>query len=52
MVNSMAAGVLREFVQPGATAPGTLAMLFFTVVPENLGYRQLRNLQLVARYFV
>jgi len=52
MVNSMAAVMLREFSQPGATAPGRLATLFLAAVPENLGYRQLRNLQLVARYFV
>ncbi len=52
MVNSMAAVVIREFAQPGATAPGRLAALFLTAVPENVGYRQLRNLQLVARYFV
>jgi cellulose synthase/poly-beta-1,6-N-acetylglucosamine synthase-like glycosyltransferase len=52
MVHSMAAVVLRELAQPGATAPGRFAMLFFTAVPENLGYRQWRNLQLVARYFV
>ena len=48
----MAAVVLGEFAQPGATAPGRLAALFFTAIPENLGYRQLRNLQLLATYFV
>ncbi|MEO8371287.1 MAG: glycosyltransferase [Candidatus Solibacter sp.] len=52
MVNSMAAVVLHEFTQPGATSPGRLAALFLSAVPENLGYRQLRNLQLVARYLV
>jgi hypothetical protein len=52
MVSSMAAVVLREFAQPGATSPGRLVTLFLTAVPESLGYRQLRNLQLVTRYFV
>ena len=52
MITSMAATVLREFTQPGATAPVRLATLFLTSVPENLGYRQLRSLHLVARYFV
>lgn len=45
---SMAAVVLRELSEPRGTEPSVLASLFFTAIPENLGYRQLRNLWLIA----
>jgi hypothetical protein len=32
-------------------APGSVAALCLTAIPENLGYRQVRNLWLMAGYF-
>jgi hypothetical protein len=32
-------------------AAGSLAALCLTAIPENLGYRQVRNLWLMAGYF-
>ena len=51
MLISMAAVVFREFVEFRGTAPGRLAGLFFAAIPENLGYRQLRNWWLIVGIF-
>jgi hypothetical protein len=51
IVISMAAVVLRELAEPSGMAPGALAALCLTAIPENLGYRQVRNLWLIAGYF-
>jgi hypothetical protein len=51
VVNSMAAVVLRELAEPSGMAPGRLAALFLTAIPENFGYRQIRNLWLIAGFF-
>jgi hypothetical protein len=51
IVISIAAVVLRELAEPSGMAPGTLAALCLTAIPENLGYRQVRNLWLIAGYF-
>ena len=51
MVISMAAVVLRELAEPSGIAPGRLAALFLCAIPENLGYRQIRNLWLIAGFF-
>jgi cellulose synthase/poly-beta-1,6-N-acetylglucosamine synthase-like glycosyltransferase len=51
IVISMAAVVLRELADSSAMAPASLAALFLTAIPENLGYRQIRNLWLVTGYF-
>jgi hypothetical protein len=51
IVNSMAAVVLRELAAPSGVSPGYLAALFLTTVPENLGYRQIRNVRMVADFF-
>ena len=51
MLVSMAAVVLRELVEFRGSDPERLASLFFTAVPENLGYRQIRNLWLIAGFF-
>jgi hypothetical protein len=51
VVTSMAAVVLRELAEPSGMAPAELAALCLTAIPENLGYRQIRNLWLIAGYF-
>jgi hypothetical protein len=51
MVVSMAAVVLRELVEFGGSNPTRLAGLFLATIPENLGYRQVRNLWLIAGLF-
>lgn len=51
IVISMAAVVLRELAEPSGMAPGSLATLCLMAIPENLGYRQVRNLWLIAAYF-
>jgi hypothetical protein len=51
IVNSMAAVVLRELAAPSGMSPGQLAVLFLAAVPENLGYRQIRNVRMIAGYF-
>jgi cellulose synthase/poly-beta-1,6-N-acetylglucosamine synthase-like glycosyltransferase len=51
MVISMAAVVLRELAQHEGSDPGRLAGSFFAAIPENLGYRQWRNLWLIAGCF-
>jgi hypothetical protein len=48
---SMAAVVLRELIQPAGHSPHALIALFFASIPENLGYRQLRNLWLIRAFF-
>lgn len=48
---SMAAVGLRELAQTQASDPVQLAVLFLSAIPENLGYRQLRNLWLIAGFF-
>jgi cellulose synthase/poly-beta-1,6-N-acetylglucosamine synthase-like glycosyltransferase len=50
IVLSTAAVVLREMSDPGANEPRYLARLFLTAIPENLGYRQIRNLWLIAGF--
>ncbi|MDR3698255.1 MAG: glycosyltransferase [Candidatus Sulfopaludibacter sp.] len=47
---SMAAVVLRELADFRGGEPGLLVNLFFAAVPENLGYRQLRNLWLIEGF--
>lgn len=51
IVISMAAVVLGELVEPGATDPARVAGLFFASIVENLGYRQVRNLWMAAGLF-
>ncbi|MBZ5618139.1 MAG: hypothetical protein LAQ69_05290 [Acidobacteriia bacterium] len=51
IVVSMAAVVLRELVEYHGSDPARLAGLFFAAIPENLGYRQVRNLWLIAGFF-
>jgi len=51
IVISMAAVVLHELGEPSGMAPAPLAALFLTAIPENLGYRQIRNLWLIAGFF-
>ncbi|HTS28453.1 MAG TPA: glycosyltransferase [Bryobacteraceae bacterium] len=48
---SMSAVVLRELAVLHASDPARLAWLFFASIPENLGYRQIRNLWLIAGFF-
>ena len=51
MVVSMAALFLRELVELHGSDPTRLTRLFFATITENLGYRQVRNLWLVAGFF-
>jgi hypothetical protein len=51
IVISMAAVVLRELAAPSGMAPATLATLFLCSIPENLGYRQIRNFWLIAGFY-
>ena len=51
IVLSMAAVVLGELAQPSGMAPGALATLFLAAIPENLGYRQIRNFWLMSGLF-
>ena len=50
IVVSMSAVVLRELVEFRGSHPTRLAALFFATIPENLGYRQVRNLWLIAGF--
>ena len=50
MLVSMAAVVLRELAEFRGGEPGLLVSLFFAAIPENLGYRQLRNLWLIQSF--
>jgi hypothetical protein len=45
---SMAAVSLRELAEYRGSDPARLARLFFAAIPENVGFRQLRNLWLLA----
>jgi cellulose synthase/poly-beta-1,6-N-acetylglucosamine synthase-like glycosyltransferase len=51
IVISVAAVVLRELAEPSGMAPVSLATLCLAAIPENLGYRQVRNLWLIAGFF-
>jgi cellulose synthase/poly-beta-1,6-N-acetylglucosamine synthase-like glycosyltransferase len=44
---SMGAVVFRELAEYRGSDPRQLAALFFAAIPENLGYRQMRNIWLV-----
>ena len=48
---SMTAVVLRELAEYRASDPSLLKSLMLATIPENLGYRQLRNLWLIADFF-
>jgi cellulose synthase/poly-beta-1,6-N-acetylglucosamine synthase-like glycosyltransferase len=50
MVLSMAAVVLRELAEPNSPDERRMAAMFFAAIPENLGYRQLRNFWLIAGF--
>jgi hypothetical protein len=50
IVLSMATVVLREFAEPNIPDERRMAALFFAAIPENLGYRQMRNLWLMAAF--
>jgi hypothetical protein len=50
IVVSMAAVVLREFAGTDTPDERRMAAMFFASIPENLGYRQLRNLWLIAGF--
>jgi len=45
---SMTSIVLRELIDYRGSDPSRLSRLFWATFPENLGYRQLRNLWLIA----
>jgi hypothetical protein len=51
MLVSMEAVVLRELASFRGSDPSQLSRLFFAAIPENLGYRQLRNLWLIGGWF-
>jgi hypothetical protein len=48
MLLSMAAVSLRELAEYRGSDPARLARLFLAAIPENLGFRQLRNLWLLT----
>ena len=50
-INSMLAVVLREFVVETTLPAAHLMKLFVAAIPENFGYRQLRNFWLIAGLF-
>jgi hypothetical protein len=50
IVLSMAAVVLREVAEPASADERRMAALFLAAIPENLGYRQMRNLWLIAGF--
>lgn len=50
IVISMAAVVLRELAALRGSQPDQLVRLFWAAFPENLGYRQMRNLWLVSGF--
>jgi hypothetical protein len=51
MVVSMSAVILWQLAEFGELDPSRLAGLFVATIPENLGYRQVRNLWLIADFF-
>jgi hypothetical protein len=48
---STSAVVLRELAEYQGSDPGRLTKLFLASIPENLGYRQMRNLWLLQGFF-
>ena len=50
VVLSMAAVVLREFAGSDIPDERRMASLFIAAIPENLGYRQLCNLRMIASF--
>ena len=50
IVLSMAAVVLSQLAALNSPDDGRLTGLFFAAIPENIGYRQLRNLWLIAGF--
>jgi len=48
---SMAAVVLRELAEYQGSDPGRMTKLFLASIPENLVYRQMRNLWLLQGFF-
>jgi glycosyltransferase involved in cell wall biosynthesis len=50
MVISMAAVAMREVAEPASADERRMAALFLAAIPENLGYRHLRNLWLIAGF--
>jgi hypothetical protein len=51
ILQSMTAVLLGELAAPEGSDPGQLVRLFFAAIPENLGYRQLRNVWLITGLF-
>jgi cellulose synthase/poly-beta-1,6-N-acetylglucosamine synthase-like glycosyltransferase len=51
MLVSMTSVVLRELADFHGSDPARLTRLFWATIPENLGYRQLRNLWLILTFF-
>jgi len=49
---SMTGVLLAESAAPSSAGPGDLLQTFFATVPENLGYRQWRNLWAVRNCFI
>jgi hypothetical protein len=47
----MTSVMLRELADFSGSDPARLTRLFWAAIPENLGYRQLRNLWLVGAAF-
>jgi hypothetical protein len=45
---SLSAAALWELAAPGSPDPARVAALFLAAIPENLGYRQVRNLWQIA----
>jgi hypothetical protein len=50
--SSMAAVALTALSGDESIPPGRLAALFFAAIPENLGYRQIRNLWLIEGFLL
>lgn len=48
MLMSMTAVLLEQFAAGANAEPGQVASLFFSAIPENLGYRQWRNLRMMS----
>jgi hypothetical protein len=50
IILSMATVVFGELAETTGSDPDRLLRMFLCVFPENLGYRQIRNLWLIAGY--
>jgi hypothetical protein len=50
IIVSMAAVVFRELAEMSGSDPNLLVRMFLCVIPENIGYRQIRNLWLIAGF--